>query len=146
MIRPLSPNFAVSPQLDPEDIPAAAAAGYTTLICNRPDMEVPPSHQAAALRAAAEAAGMQFVDNPIQGGAMTLDNVAMQAKAAGEATGPVLAYCNSGTRSSICWAMAQAGHMEVDAILEATRAAGYELGQMRGQIEAMASYKAGEEE
>ena len=64
-IRPLTPDYAVSPQVDPEDFAAIAAAGYTTVINNRPCEEIPPSHQADVMRDAAEAAGLTFVVLPL---------------------------------------------------------------------------------
>lgn len=138
-IRVLTPAYAVSPMIDPEDLRAIADAGYTTVICNRPDAEIPPSHHASRMEAAAKAAGLEFVDNPVMGGAMTMDNVAAQGDAVAKATGPVLAYCASGTRSSIVWSLAQAGKMPTDDIIEATRRGGYELAHMRPQLEAMAA-------
>ena len=53
-IRQITPRYSVSPQISVEDVPAIKAAGITTVICNRPDAEVPPSHQAEALRKAVE--------------------------------------------------------------------------------------------
>jgi uncharacterized protein (TIGR01244 family) len=138
-IRPLSSDYAVSPQIDPEDLPAIVAAGYTTVINNRPDGEIPPSHHDAAMRAAAEAAGLRFVSNPVIGGALTLENVTAQAEAMAGSEGPVLAYCASGNRSSIVWALSQAGRMETDAILAATERAGYQQDHLRPQIDALAS-------
>ncbi|MDO9527336.1 MAG: sulfur transferase domain-containing protein, partial [Gemmobacter sp.] len=35
-IRALTPDYAVSPQISPSDLPAIKAAGYSTVICNRP--------------------------------------------------------------------------------------------------------------
>jgi len=57
-IRPLSPDYAVAPQIDPEDLAAIRAAGFRTVIDNRPDSEIPASHHADRMRAAAEAARM----------------------------------------------------------------------------------------
>ncbi len=138
-IRPLTPDYAVSPQIDPGDFPAIRAAGYVTVIDNRPDAEIPPSHHAAAMRKAAEAAGLAFVVNPVIGGMLTMDNVTAQAEAMAASPGPVLAYCASGNRSSIVWALAQSGRMDTDAILAATARAGYQLGHLRPQIEALAA-------
>lgn len=140
-IRALTPDYAVSPMIDPEDMSAIAAAGYTTLICNRPDGEVPPSHGADAMRKAADAAGIRFVENPVLGGGMTLENVTAQGEAVSEASGPVLAYCASGTRSSIVWSLAQAGQMSTDDIIAATQQGGYQLEHLRPQIEALAAQK-----
>lgn len=138
-LRTLSDDHAVAGQLDPADMAALAAQGVTTVICNRPDMEVPPSHQAAALQAAAEAAGLDFVYNPVNGAAMTLDNVEEQAEAIDSADGAVVAYCASGMRSAVMWAFAQAGRIPTDEIISACEAAGYQMSGMRGQIDALAS-------
>mgnify|MGYP001792931121 CR=1 FL=1 len=140
-IRALTPDYAVSPMIDPEHMSEIAAAGYTTVICNRPDGEIPPSHHAVAMRAAAEAAGLQFVDNPVMGGGMTMENVTTQGTTLAEAPGPVLAYCASGTRSSIVWCLSQAGAMPVDDIIAGTQRGGYQLEHLRPQIEAMAAQK-----
>ena len=55
-LRQLTPDLAVTPQIQPEDLPALAEAGFRVLINNRPDSEVGPGDDDAALRAAAEAA------------------------------------------------------------------------------------------
>lgn len=137
-IRPLSPTFAVSPQIAVEDIPAIVAAGYTTIICNRPDAEVPPSHQAQAIGAAATAAGLNFVVKPVTHQGLNMELIADQKASMDAADGPILAYCASGTRSSIVWSFAQAGEMPTSDIIAATSAAGYDLGGMGPQIDAIA--------
>lgn len=137
-IRPLTPDYAVSPQIDPQDFAAIKAAGYTRVIDNRPDGEIPPSHHASVMQAAAEAAGLEFVMNPVTSGALTMDNVAVQAEAMATATGPVLAYCASGNRSSVCWALANAGEMPADDLIGIPARFGYSLEGLRPQIEALA--------
>ena len=136
-IRQISPTYAVSPQIDVADIPAIAAAGFTTIICNRPDAEVPPSHHAQTIKAAATAAGLAFIDNPVTHQTLNMDMVSAQNAAMAASNGPTLAYCASGTRSSIVWSLGQAGHLPTDAIIAATAAAGYDLAGMRGQLDAM---------
>lgn len=140
-IKTITPAYAVTPQIAVEDIPAIAAAGFKAIICNRPDAEVPPSHSAAAIAAAAQAAGLGFTVNPVTHQGLNLDMVSVQQAACDAAGGPVLAYCASGTRSSIVWSLAQAqtGQMPTDAIIAATAAAGYDLGGMCGQLDALAA-------
>jgi uncharacterized protein (TIGR01244 family) len=138
-IKPLSPTFAVSPQIGVEDIPAIVAAGYTTIICNRPDTEVPPSHQARAIGDAAKAAGLNFVVQPVTHQGLNMEMIADQKASMDAAEGPILAYCASGTRSSIVWSFAQAGEMPTQDIIAATSAAGYDLGGMGPQIDAIAN-------
>ncbi|APZ51276.1 TIGR01244 family sulfur transferase [Salipiger abyssi] len=137
----LTPGYFVSPQIAVEEVPALAEAGISLVICNRPDDEVPPSHQAAALESAVRAAGMDFVHIPVTNDTLTLDQVAQQAALIEAAEGPVFAYCRSGTRSSIVWAMGQAGKMETDAILSAATKAGYQLDGLRPTLDALAAQK-----
>ncbi|MBE3639201.1 TIGR01244 family sulfur transferase [Mangrovicoccus algicola] len=137
-IAHLTPDYAVSPQISTEDVAALKAAGFTTVICNRPDHEVPPGLQAEALRAAVEAAGMTFVHNPVEGGTLGEEAVPVQREALEDAQGPVFAYCRSGNRSSVAWALAMAPRMPVDDILAAARAAGYDLGGLRPYLDAAA--------
>jgi uncharacterized protein (TIGR01244 family) len=137
-IRRLTATYAVSPQIAPEDMATIRAAGFTTIIDNRPDGEIPGHLHTAAMRAAAEAAGLAFVVNPVIGGAMTMDNVTAQGSAIDAAAGPVLAYCASGNRSSQVWALAMAGRMATDDLIALPARFGYQLEGLRGQIEALA--------
>lgn len=138
-IRSLTPTYAVSPQLAIDDLPAVKAAGYTTIIDNRPDAEIPPDLHAAQMRAAAEALGLTFIANPVIGGALTEANVTAQRAAIDAAPGPVLAYCASGNRSSVVWALAQAGRLPTDDLIAIPARYGYQLGHLRPQLEALAT-------
>jgi uncharacterized protein (TIGR01244 family) len=115
--------------------------GYTTVICNRPDLENPPAYHTAVMAAAAEAVGLSFVENPFAAG-LDLGIIDRQRAAIDAATGPVLAYCRSGTRSATVWALAEAGRRPTDAILDATASAGYALDGLRPQIDGLAQRKA----
>lgn len=137
-IRPLTDRYAVSPQIDPEDMAAIKAAGFAMVIDNRPDGEIPPSHHTAVMAQAAAAAGLAFVANPVIGGMLTLQNVTDQGAAIAQATGPILAYCASGNRSSIVWALSHAGKMPTDELIAIPARHGYNLEGLRGQLDAMA--------
>lgn len=139
-IRQVTDDYYTAPQLDPADMAALAEQGITTVICNRPDAEVPPSQQAAAMQAAAEAAGLSFVFNPV-GGALSLPIIEEQAEAIAASDGPVVAYCNSGSRSTIVWALGVVGEMSVDEIIARGRAAGQGLDWLRPNLEAMAAQR-----
>ncbi|MES2844644.1 MAG: TIGR01244 family sulfur transferase [Pseudomonadota bacterium] len=134
-IRALTPTYAVSPQIDLSDLPAIKAAGYSTIIDNRPDGEIPPHLHSAAMKMAAEALGLTFVANPVIGGAMTPENVAAQRAAIEAATGPVFAYCASGNRSSVVWALAHAGDMPADDLIGIPARFGYQLEHLRPQLQ-----------
>lgn len=136
-IRQLSPDYAVSPQIDPSDAEGIAAAGYTTVICNRPDAEIPGDLHAEVMRSAVEAAGLTFAVNPVIPGQMGPSTLDAQAQAIAEASGPVLAYCASGNRSAIVWSLLNAGTIGVDGVLAATSAVGYDHSPFRPQFEMM---------
>lgn len=140
-IRAITPDYAVSPQIEPGDLAAIKAAGYTTVIDNRPDGEIPPHLHTAVMQAEAEALGLVFVANPVIGGAMTMDNVAAQAAAIEAASGPVFAWCASGNRSSVVWALANAGKRPVDELVGLPARFGYQLDHLRPQIEALQKSK-----
>lgn len=140
-LRQITDTYSVSPQLAPGDMAALAQAGFSTVICNRPDAENPSPLQAAAMQAAAEAAGLDFVFNPIIGGQMTMDNVEEQRDAIDAAQGPVIAYCASGNRSTLCWALGQAGDLPTDEIISRGEAWGYQLEWLRPQLEALAAQR-----
>ncbi|MDP3195756.1 TIGR01244 family sulfur transferase [Tabrizicola sp.] len=137
-IRAITPDYAVSPQIEPGDLPAIKAAGYVTVIDNRPDGEIPPHLHTDQMRAAAEALGLTFVANPVIGGAMTMENVTAQGAAIAASSGPVFAYCASGNRSSVVWALANVGKHPADDLIGLPARFGYQLEHLRPQIEAMA--------
>ena len=60
-IRALTPTYAVSPQIDLADLAAIKAAGYTTVIDNRPDAEIAPHLHTPHMRATAEALGLSLI-------------------------------------------------------------------------------------
>lgn len=134
-IRPLTETFAVSPQIGPEDAPAIAAAGFRTVICNRPDDEVLPGARSAMVRAAIEAAGLAFVDNPIAALGVSRADIRRQREAIDGSSGPVLAYCASGTRSTIAWMFAALDETAPDELIAIALRAGYPLSGLRQQLE-----------
>jgi uncharacterized protein (TIGR01244 family) len=133
-IRSLTPTYAVSPQIAPEDIAAIKAAGFTRIICNRPDGEIPPAVQAAAMRKLVEAAGLEFVENPVLPGDFSAATVDRQTAAIAGAKGPVFAYCASGNRSSVVWALGNAGKVSADELIAAGARWGYNLEPFRPRL------------
>jgi len=133
-IRQLSDQYAASPQIDASDVPAIAAAGFGTIICNRPDNEVPPSHQAQAIEAAAKAAGLAFVVIEVTHQGLNDTMVNAQRDAIDASSLPTLAYCASGTRSTIVWALGQATDHPADELISAAQNAGYDLRGLKPEL------------
>jgi len=138
-IRRLTDTYAVSPQIAPADVAALKAAGFVSVICNRPDAEVPAGARADDVRAAAEAAGLRFVMNPIDHSVgVTEDNIATQSAEMAAAGGPVFAYCASGNRCTIVWALAEAGRHDPEALIATAARFGYRLDGLRPALDARA--------
>jgi uncharacterized protein (TIGR01244 family) len=104
--QPLTPTFAVSPQITPTDIEALKAMGYHTLINNRPDDEEPGQPRSTEIEAAAHAAGLAYAFIPVAGG-LTPEAIAATQQALATLPQPMLAFCRSGARSSYLFQAAQ---------------------------------------
>jgi uncharacterized protein (TIGR01244 family) len=110
MIRQLDERALVSGQIRPEDIAGLADQhGLTMVVNNRPDGEEPDQPLAADIEAAAEAAGISYRHVPIIRGIGPADVEAMQEALRDAGDGQVLAFCRSGNRSALTWALAVRG-------------------------------------
>ena len=139
MFRKIDDHFLAAPQIAARDIAEAKAMGITMIINNRPDGEEPDAPQGIEIEAAAQAAGLHYVAIPVTHAGFSGPQVAAMAVALEEATGPVLAYCRSGSRSTLLWALArtQLGDDKVTLQVKAARA-GYDLSSIEHLIDVVA--------
>jgi uncharacterized protein (TIGR01244 family) len=127
MIRQLDDKTLVSGQIQPADVPGIKSSGVTLIVCNRPDDEEPGQPSAADVQDAAEAEGLDFRHVPIIRGIGPADVEAMQ-EAIESAKGKLLAYCRTGNRSTLTWAVARrAQGASLADIQRAVSAAGFDL-------------------
>jgi uncharacterized protein (TIGR01244 family) len=99
-IQQLSPDVCVAGQLDPAAMAWAAQVGFKSVINNRPDFEAGPAQPThAAIQAAAQAAGLEYVFLPVQGGYQSPEEIARFAQLMSTLPKPILAFCRSGARS-----------------------------------------------
>ncbi len=137
--RPLAEGFFVSPQLTADDMRAAAAMGVTLIINNRPEGEEPGQPSGAEMEKAAKAAGLAYVAIPIRGADIGADHLDAFDAAAASAAGPILAFCRSGTRSTLLRAFARARAGDpINEIIEHAAEAGYDLSPVAGRLAALA--------
>jgi len=109
MVQALTPDFSVSPQLAPEAMAQAAAAGFKSIINNRPDFEGGPEQPTSAvMEAAAKAAGLEYRHLPVNGAYQSPEQIAAMRELLDELPKPVLAFCRSGARSTNLFAQAMA--------------------------------------
>ena len=125
--RPLSADYSVAPQISIEDVAEAKAAGFAMLVNNRPDGEEPSAPQGDEIAHAAAAEGIAYAAIPIGHSGFSHAQIDALDKLLGDATGPILAYCRSGTRCANLWALASAGRLPADEIVARGAAAGYDL-------------------
>ena len=128
-------NYHVSPQIEPAQISDIADKGFVKIICNRPDLEVPPSLCSSVMAELAAKAEIEFHVLELTHETMTPENIIKQRKIFIDANGPVLAYCASGTRCTVIWALGEAiTGTNINYILEKTLAAGYNLNGLEASM------------
>jgi uncharacterized protein (TIGR01244 family) len=141
MFIPLADNIDVSPQISLDQVAAAKAQGVTMIINNRPDGEDPSAPQGTDIAAAAAAAGIDYVAIPITHAGFSAPQVDAMIAALDKAEasgGKVLAYCRSGTRSTLLWSLARAKQGQSPADLSKLAAnAGYDLSPVRPMLDAL---------
>jgi sulfide:quinone oxidoreductase len=72
-------RLSTSPQIRPEEVEGIAAAGFRSIICNRPDGEEQGQPTAEEIGAAARVAGLGFAHVPAVSGSITdQDGLAMK--------------------------------------------------------------------
>jgi uncharacterized protein (TIGR01244 family) len=113
-IQYLAADFAVAPQLSPEQVRALAAQGFKSVVNNRMEQE-PGQPPEAELRAAAQEAHLQYERLPVNPSQITLEDVARFAELLERLPRPILAFCRSGSRSSILYrAVAEGVHRRAE--------------------------------
>ena len=123
----ISGLYNVSPQILPADVITLSEKGFEKVICNRPDFEVPPDLQSKEIEKVAKEVGILFEYHPLTHDTMHGHNIEKQMKLADTCKNPVLAYCASGARCTVVWALGQIGKMPKDEILATTLRSGYNL-------------------
>jgi len=99
-VQRLTADIAVAGQLDPAAMAEAAAAGFRSVVNNRPDFEGGPAQPtSASIEAAARAAGLEYAWLPVAPSVQTADEIARFAALLESLPRPTLAFCRTGTRS-----------------------------------------------
>jgi uncharacterized protein (TIGR01244 family) len=144
MFRKIDDRIMVSPQIDIADVATAKDLGVGLIVNNRPEDESEDQTPGADIAAAAAAAGIAYVAIPVTHAGFSHGQlVALDAALAKAGDAPVLAYCRSGTRSALLWAltMARAGAAPADIAAKAA-GAGYDVSPIYAQIDMLAGQAA----
>ena len=126
----LTESLHVAAQIAPQDIPNLATQGFTVLVCNRPDGEVPGQATMDEIEVACNAAGLLFVRYPVD--AMNFPGPDIEGLGAlfDDPNQSVLAYCRTGTRCANLWVTSQTGDGQAEA-MQTARDIGFDLSLVR---------------
>jgi len=140
MFRKLTQNVYASPQISLAEVEQAHEMGITLIVNNRPEGESDDQIAGERIAAAAQAVGIAYVAIPITHAGFAEHQVTAMAQALAQSTGPVLAYCRSGTRSTLLWALAQAKAGEdPEQLAQQAADAGYDVSSIRQVMDMLAS-------
>ena len=126
----LTESLSVAAQITTQDIPNLAAQGFTVVVCNRPDGEVPGQATMDEIEVACNAADLIFVRYPVD--AMNFPGPDIEGLGAlfDDPGQSVLAYCRTGTRCANLWVTSQTGEAQA-AALQTARDIGFDLSLVR---------------
>ncbi len=140
MFRKLNDMIFASPQIGLDEVAEAKAQGIALIINNRPEGESDDQTPGAEIEAAAKAAGIAYVAIPVTQAGFSEAQVQAMGKAISAAAGPVLAYCRSGTRSTLLWALSEASSGVDPAVIAAQASqAGYDITPVRPMVDMLAA-------
>lgn len=104
----LGEDFATAAQIAAADVEAAAAAGFRSIVNNRPDGEGGPMQPTSeAIEREARAAGLDYAHLPVRSSVQTPADAEAMAKLLAKLPKPVLGFCRSGTRTAKLYYLAQ---------------------------------------
>ena len=142
MFRQLSDTVYASPQIGIAEVAKAQELGIKLIVNNRPEGESEDQIPGAEIATAAHAAGMDYIEIPITHAGFSQDQVKAMADALAQTSGPVLAYCRSGTRSTLLWSLAEASRGGNPQKIAAQAAqAGYDITPVRAIVDMLAAGK-----
>lgn len=143
MFHKIDEGVFASPQITVDDVAEARTLGIGLIINNRPEGESGDQTPGDEIEAAARAAGIAYVAIPVTHAGFAAWQVDAMRKALDQAAGkPVLAYCRSGTRSTLLWALAEAAAGSNPARIAACAAqGGYDISPVRAQVDMLAAQR-----
>ena len=107
MARQLNEKTLIDGQIAPGAVAALRQLGVTLIVNNRPDGEDQGQPTSAEIEQAASAAGIDYRHVPIARGMGPSDIEAMRAAMHSAQGGKLFAFCRSGNRSALAWAVAK---------------------------------------
>jgi sulfide:quinone oxidoreductase len=127
-------ELTVSDQITIEDLKEIQAQGYKTIFCNRPDQESEGQLTFLTIEKEAQNLGIKAIHQPVIGGQISDDDIAQFGSYFELAQKPIFAYCRTGTRCSMLWALSHVKTLPIDEILSKAQIAGYDLSPIKDRL------------
>jgi len=134
-IRKLTESLSVAPQLTANDLSDIKKMEFGSILCNRPDGEEEGQPAYEVIQEHAAAVGIPIEFQPVNGRVITDEDVQTFKQHIESMPQPVLAFCRTGTRCSVLWALSQAGDQATDEIISTAASAGYALDTLRERLD-----------
>lgn len=134
-LKPITAKYHVTKTLRIEDLSELVNQGFAKVICNLPDGEVPECPPSEILKDAAKDFGIDFVYLPVTITEITPELVLQHTNEVINTHGGVAAYCATGRRSTVIWALEFSNKRSLDDIIAKSKAIGFDLSGMRMKLE-----------
>ncbi|MCY7397575.1 MAG: TIGR01244 family phosphatase [Sphingomonas bacterium] len=131
----LTPDLSVMPQVSEADIAELSRRGFKSIISNRPDGEAADQPAWSTIAAAAQSHGMEARHIPVVASQIDDDDVAAFTAALRDLPTPIAAFCRTGTRAALLWALAIQRSRSVDERIRVAASRGFDLEPFRARIE-----------
>lgn len=136
-IEKIADYLYISRQLTERTAKLAAQYDVKTVICNRPDGEEANQPDFETVKKWLHAAGIEnvvYMPTTVD----KIDDAQLKEfqETISQSPAPIVAYCRTGTRSALMWALNQAKRgVEVNSLIRAADLAGIDLTPMRDKLE-----------
>ena len=127
-------NFYAANQIQAKDIAQLKQEKFECVLCNRPDNEEQDQPSVEMIKSQCLANGIEFLHLPISPGDFNLEAI-METEKVLKTAKKTLAYCRTGTRSTMLWAFAKTKDLEVDEVLKITDYSGYNFQHLKELLE-----------
>ena len=138
-IHKLTDSLYIAPQLTEADVQEAVRLGIQTVICNRPDGEEEGQPSFETVKEWLHQYGIEHVVYmPMVMEHINDADLQHFQETVAKSPAPILAYCRTGTRSAMMWALNQAKRgVEVNSLIRAADLAGINLEPHRERLNAV---------
>ena len=134
-LKPLTADLSVTPQIEPSEIAELAARGFKSIIGNRPEGETPEQPAWSSLATQAEQHGLAALQVPVTVDQIGAADVERFAQALRDLPKPIAAFCRTGTRAAMLWALANPQGQTADERIRIAADQGFDLESLRGRLE-----------